>query len=241
MREAVRRDETCLTLDVDWAPEEVLASVARLIDDAGLRATLFATHESDVLAALPDTHFEIGLHPRFNGDLLEEEPVRALKQTYPSARGARSHGLVASSRILQTYVAHGLIYESNIFLPFHDHVRPVLRFPRFASIPLTWSDDYHLLFSLPFELSAVHLEGPGLKVLNFHPIHVFMNTESPEHYERFKTHSSDVQRMQRLKNTDGSGLGTLFTALLERLSGRRDGNCTLIEVARAYLESHADT
>jgi hypothetical protein len=229
-------DVVCVTLDMDWARDEVAGPVVEMLRRRGVKATFFATNESELLSGLEGGQFEVGLHPNFNnaaGDF--RKPIESLKRLYPRARGARSHSLFVSSHILQLYAEFGLSYESNIFLYMHEGLHPVLRFDGLASIPFYWSDDKHISLRRPFELRALDLETPGLKVLNFHPMHVFMNTSSDAHYESYKRHYQEPERLRDFVNREGPGMGTLFAAFLEHIerSGRR--TYTMGEVCDEFL------
>jgi Polysaccharide deacetylase len=231
-----RLSAVCLTLDVDWAPEHVLQSVIARLVRAGVPATFFATHDSPTLRGLDPGQFEVGLHPNFNdsaGDHLT--PLAVLKSLYPAASGARSHSLFSSSRILALYADHGLSYESNIFLPGHTGLHPVLRFADLVSIPFNWSDDKQLELGAPHDLTAVPLDAEGLVVLNFHPIHVAMNTSDPAHYERYKAHIRDRAALARMVNDDQPGTGTVFDAALEWLAANGRRVLTLAQVRDEFL------
>jgi hypothetical protein len=231
-------DPICVTLDVDWAPEPLLASVVERLVDAGVPATFFATHASPVLGALDGGQFEVGLHPSFeDAERGFARPIAELKALYPAATGARSHSLFTSSRILQLYVEHGLSYEANIFLPGHVGLHPVLRFAELVSIPFNWSDDKHLEFGAAHRADAVPLDAPGTVVVNFHPIHVAMNTSDPAHYARYKPFHHDVEALLTHRNTREPGVGTLFDELLERLARTGRPVLTLAAVRDRFLAS----
>jgi hypothetical protein len=140
-----------------------------------------------------------------------------------------------SSRILLRYVAHGLEYESNVFLPGHPGLQPVRRFEELVSIPFYWSDDKHLERGSPFEIEALNLDASGLKVLNFHPIHVYMNTTSPEHYASFKGDYQDVDALARRRDGDAPGIGLLFARVLAELGRRGQGRLTLGDVSERHF------
>ena len=56
-----------LTLDIDWAHDEVLNDTIDLLESSGIKATWFATHDTKVLERLRvNQNFEIGIHPNFN-------------------------------------------------------------------------------------------------------------------------------------------------------------------------------
>lgn len=228
----------CITLDVDWAPDGVIEPVLRQMRDAGVKATFFATHASPLLSSLDDPDIEIGLHPNFlncNGDY--DAPIRTLKSVYPRARGGRSHALFVSSHILRLYKEHGLSYESNNFMPMHSHLHPMMRFERFVSIPFYWSDDRLEVYSW-FAVEKLRLEEPGLKVLNFHPIHVFMNTTGDAHYATWKQHYQEPETLRAFIGA-GEGVGSLFTAVLRRIAERRLPTYTMAAICDDFLRSHS--
>jgi hypothetical protein len=229
-------DTVSITLDVDWAPEEAIRGAAGRLEAAGLRATFFATHESAALAALDPDRFEVGLHPNFDrsGDD-HRSPIATLKSLYPAATGARSHDLFTSSRVLALYREQGLSYEANIFLPWHLGLHPVLRFEGLVSIPFNWSDDKHLEFERTPAVTELPLGRPGLTVLNFHPIHVAMNTRDLAHYAEYKPHYTDWEALADFAGMDGPGIGTLFDELVDHLAGGEREVLTLTEVQSRYL------
>ncbi|HEX2060500.1 MAG TPA: hypothetical protein VHK90_07145 [Thermoanaerobaculia bacterium] len=229
----------CITLDVDWAPDAVMQPVLDAMRDAGVKATFFATHDSALLQSIgTGSDFEVGLHPNFNncgGDF--ETPLRTLKEIYPSARGARSHSPHVSSHILQLYRKYGLQYESNNFMPMHQHLHPMMRFERFVSIPFYWSDDRLEVYDW-FDLETLALDSPGLKVLNFHPMHVFMNTSSEAHYLSYKQHYQDADALRPFIHR-GTGVRSLFDAVLQTVRERGLPTYTMGEICDEFLRSHS--
>jgi hypothetical protein len=229
-------DLICLTFDVDWACEAVLRHLVTKLETARIKATFFATHQSELLSHIDDSLFEIGLHPNFKDFTVGfEAPVRALKQLYPRAIGGRSHGLFVSSSVLTAYRSCGLNYESNMFLLLHKGLQPTLRFKDLVSIPFYWSDDKHLELGWGYELHALQLDRPGLKVVNFHPIHIFLNTPNPALYERSKTDFHNVDWLRQLQNTEVPGIGTLFDQLLTHLTANGIQTRKMCEIQKLYM------
>ena len=210
-------NQVCITIDTDWAVDDILRDTLVLVEKVGLPVTFFATNESAVLASLKQSHYEIGLHPNFFGASTDDELLNAiskLQKLYPEAIGARSHGLFVSYKILQLYKNIGMRYESNNFLYMHPYLRPTERFKELESIPFMWSDDKAIELET-FE--SFDFTTPGLKVYNFHPIHIYLNTPNVAYYEKCKPYYHDPVSLEALRYK-GHGVREHFIRFLEELA-----------------------
>jgi len=194
------KDRFFLTFDVDWAHDEVLADTMQIVSDAGSAATWFVTHDTSLLRdmrTLPE--WELGIHPNFNTLLIggASHVTTAVKildnlmQIAPEAVSVRSHSMTQSSPLLDVFARAGLTHDVNHLVPSGSRipVRPWLLWNGMFRIPYIWEDDLHCAYQNSrqpeLEPASVVAEGmPGLKVFDFHPIHVFLNTESLDRYER---------------------------------------------------------
>ena len=229
------KDEICLTFDVDWAPDETIRPIIDILESSNLRATFFATHESKLLNELNPELFEVGIHPNFNNSYDNpKEIIQSLRNIYPNAVGQRSHSLHVSSHILQACSELGFKYESNIFLPMHEGLHPVQRFKNLYSIPIYWSDDKHIELGTSFNVNLIAYRDPGLKVLNFHPIHIFMNTSSDDHYASYKSHYQQPDSLKEFINDSKEGIGTMFRSLVDILRIQKKETHTLLQICQAY-------
>ena len=61
---------------------------------------------------------------------------------------------------------------------------------------------------------------PGLKVFDFHPIHIFLNTRSQEHYSDCKKYYHEPRELEKRRHK-GRGIGTLFEELLSLISSKK--------------------
>lgn len=188
-----------LSFDIDWAHDEILSDTLSLVMRFNVPVTWFVTHATPILNDIRSlTHQELGLHPNFNS-LLDvdsinkchnaEKIVKDLLDIVPEAKSIRSHSMTQSSRLLDLFQSCGLTHEGNHFIPHHVGIelKPWLLWNQLCKIPYFWEDDLHTLYDSfgisqtnPAELATAG----GLKVFDFHPIHVFLNTESIERYER---------------------------------------------------------
>jgi hypothetical protein len=227
-------NEFVITLDVDWAPDPVIESVAALLRERGVRATWFITHRSravDRLAEVPEL-FELGIHPNFlpgssHGDT-EEEVLEHACSLVPQAVSLRTHGLVQSGPLTTRLIQQGrLAHDVSTFLPGMPYIRPVEHWAagsRIIRIPYFWSDDFEWQKPEPSWLLAPLVGVPGLKVMGFHPIHVFLNSAAAETYDSVKRafprlHEASREALASFAH-QGEGTRTIFRELLDYLSER---------------------
>jgi peptidoglycan/xylan/chitin deacetylase (PgdA/CDA1 family) len=181
-----------LTLDVDWANDRVLEWTLDLLEEHQVPATIFVTHDTPLLKRLrAGAGFEIGLHPNFRPLLAEKNhPDNAeiildrVRELAPEAVSVRSHALVDGSDLLALFARRGLTHESNLLLPFApgQELRPFKSHNGMIRVPYGWEDDVHCLHVVAGQAADWRpdrvLAAPGLKVVNFHPGHLYLNTEN---------------------------------------------------------------
>jgi hypothetical protein len=62
------QDKLVLSIDIDWAHDEILADTIDLLDRSNVHATWFVTHDTPLLERLrANPNYELGIHPNFNG------------------------------------------------------------------------------------------------------------------------------------------------------------------------------
>jgi len=181
-----------LTFDIDWAHDEVIEDTLDLLSHYKVPGTFFATHDSPVLRNVIKDKHELGIHPNFN-DLINSTSVgenadyrlKYLLELFPYAKSIRSHSTTWSGVIQELVLKYGLTHESNTFIPWQSNMslKPWKLWNELTRVPYFWEDDVAILFKETNSLSSI-LKLPGLRVFDFHPIHVFLNTESLNRYER---------------------------------------------------------
>jgi len=223
-------DKLFVTFDVDWAHDDVLLDSADLVNEAGVIATWFVTHATPVLNDIRAMQSqELGLHPNFN-PLLDgvsnnshnaEKIVKTFLDIVPEAKSIRSHSMTQSSRLLDSFQSCGLTHEVNHFIPHHAGIelKPWVLWNRLCKVPYFWEDDVHMLYDSigiaqtdPAELATAGVR--GLKVFNFHPIHIFLNTESLDRYERARPYFQNPKELIKHRY-DGYGTRNRLIELLE--------------------------
>jgi hypothetical protein len=214
-----------LTLDLDWAPDAAIDEVAELLADRGLPATWFVTHASAAVDRLRGHDgFELGIHPNFlPGSTQGTTPAEVLDHCLmlvPEATSMRSHALVQSTPLLAEVLERTPVeIDASLFLPGARNLEPVhyrWRGRTLIRIPYVWEDDVAIENGGPDPRTL--LDAPGLKVFDFHPVHVFLNSSSMETYRSISAGLPDVDLAPHVE--DGEGVGSVFRALLDQVAGR---------------------
>jgi hypothetical protein len=237
-----------LTFDLDWAPGFAVFAVVDALSARGLRATLFATHPVEGLRERAHAAgLEIGLHPNFGPGSTHgatpEAVLDRLQSWYPEARGIRTHSLIQSSPLLALMARRGFAWDASLMLEDLPCAQPIASALGLTRIPYVWGDASHLGAGGPFEVSALPLGTPGLKVLNFHPLLLALNAEAPGRYGAFKAACASLERAT-LADLEphvfaGRGLRSLFEAVLDAIADRGLQTYTLSEVAAALAAARA--
>ncbi|MDZ4809702.1 MAG: hypothetical protein SGI96_15750 [Bacteroidota bacterium] len=201
-------DKIAITSDVEWAPEPVIKYMISLFEERNVKCTFFCTHYSEVLLNANKQLFELAIHPNFNPLLqgqagTSEKIIDNLLSIYPMAKGVRSHSMLQSTGLLSQFAQKGLIYESNHFLPYHTNVSPFLLWNGMVRLPYVWEDDVHWLYGNSFDDLKINIELSGLKILDFHPIHIYLNTVNEDHYLSAKQFYQQPVELAKLRN-DGA-------------------------------------
>ena len=228
--------------DIDWAPEEVIHDTLSLFEQYQVKCTLFATHSSTAIKNCEKKLFEVAIHPNFN-PLLEgkggsvDKVLEELIAIYPDSKGVRSHSVTQNSYILNAFKRHGLFYDSNHFLPYHSGIKPFVIWNGLIRIPYNWEDDIHWMYGNSFNTSNINLSDNGLNIFDFHPIHVFLNTENSERYENAKKYYHQPEKLLTLRNqTPIPGTRDLLINLLKQIQSTNIKTYNLLEIAELHIK-----
>ena len=223
-----------LTLDIDWAPDFVIDRVAQILIENGVKATWFVTHQSEAIERLRASNelFELGIHPNMlygsTHGKTEDEVLTYIKHIVPDAISMRTHSLYqTSSWLVKAAKDYGVSIDVSLFLPKAANLHPHQIKWHGSSlwrIPYFWEDDSEMFEDDPiWSISDKRLNVSGLRIFDFHPIHIALNTDSFEKYEKLK-------QLQPLGAWDeefieahvskGRGPLNLFIELVNQLAGK---------------------
>jgi hypothetical protein len=229
----------CFTMDTDWASEEQIDFTLDLFDEYGVVMTPFITHPSETIARrFSDKRDIVGLHPNFlpessHGDSYEKV-VDHVRRLWPESVFYRSHSFFDNTHIGRLFSEFGFKFDSNLLLYLQNHLFPLKHNSGLLRFPVAWEDDVHLWKRLPPHITTItdFLASPGLKIFNFHPIHVYLNTPSLAYY--FATKEKSMKR-----SFEGSGVKTMLIELLEWLENEGVRCYTLPELYKVSTDHNS--
>jgi peptidoglycan/xylan/chitin deacetylase (PgdA/CDA1 family) len=222
------QSEVFLTFDIDWACDDVINATLDILEERSIGATFFATHKSPVLSRIRNnTLMELGIHPNFNKALSGEENKSYLQiideilQVVPGAISERAHALTQNSLISLELKQRGIMYDLNVYIPLSANIaiKPFFAPSGILTVPFFFEDDVYF-FPVPRLEHSVedYFAANCIKVFNFHPIHVFLNSNTRDVYERAKkllNSDSSTFALMKLKNTEKFGAGDFLLNIID--------------------------
>jgi len=233
----------CITCDVDWASDYCIEETVNLLSSYGVKPTLFATHDSDAMRKfkLMDK-IEVGIHPNFLPGSTHGSDycsiIDKMLQMYPNAKTFRSHCFFDNVNITIEMLKRGIHYDSNLCLYLQPNIVPLNLDLGITRFPVFWEDDSHWINAdadWNLESYLKDFFAPGLKILNFHPFNVAVNTPDQKYYFKVKKHiqtlSAEIINDVRY---EGNGVRTFLIELLELLTKQHERFYTLDEIYQMF-------
>jgi len=230
-----------ITLDIDWAPDFIIKKVDEILKEKGVKATWFVTHNSAYLNNLAkNKNYELGIHPNFLPNTTQgktpKEILKKLKKIVPNSVSLRTHSLHQNAHLLSLYKNYGIKFDTSLLLyktkNIEPHYIPVFGLHR---IPYFWEDDAETYEKKPdwsFE-STKHIQ--GLKIYNFHPIHIILNTNNMHYFKKIQnkvqTDSLTDEILEKYVNKK-KGTKDIFLEILDFLQSKK--TFTMNEVIKKF-------
>lgn len=169
-----------LAFDTDWVPQFLLDFIFQRLVHYGVTATFFCSSPYSFPEGSPH---ECALHPNFMPDSTQgktpKEILANLKAFYPNAQGSRSHRLFWHAGLRTHLLQAGVRYNATTFTPLQPCLSPWF-FKGLWHFSIWWSDGLQM-DQLPLNRFAPpSIQAPGLKICVFHPIHIWLNSQSME-------------------------------------------------------------
>ena len=94
--------------------------------------------------------------------------------------------------------------------------------------------------NLSFDSVYDSLDGTGFKVFDFHPVHVFLNTFSIEHYQQAKFNYHDSKKLSLSRNIKNIGVFDFYKKIISYLQEHIYEAASLASIANQLLSSCHD-
>jgi len=130
--------------------------------------------------------------------------------------------------VLERLMAGGIEVDCSLLLPRHPGLRPVRHVSQGGSltrVPFIWEDDLEMERDDPiWSVNGLLALGEGLKVLDFHPVHAWLNSASFAAYAALRGRLGQVteDEVAALRH-DGPGAATLFAEVVAHLASHGGG------------------
>jgi hypothetical protein len=182
-----------LTFDLDWAPDWMVDICRRRLNQKNVKGTFFATHRTDIIADLLIDGHAVGIHPNLFPGSSQGTSVRAvfdhLLTILPDADLMRTHDLYQSSRLFLEIILHYPQIKTDFSILTYKSVsvektQLLLDGGHIDRVNYNWEDDV-AFNDRHWEWRTFQPWSP-LHVLDFHPVHVALNSRDSANYQRLK-------------------------------------------------------
>ncbi len=222
------QDNIFITSDFDWAADFILEDCIKLFEESGVCVTWFITHDTPILNRIrKNKKFEIGIHPNFDYFInpknyspksiqSADNIVKDLLKIAKNAVSVRSHSTTYSSKLLKVFSDNGLKFDCNNFIPYNSNIilKPWTNWTKMLMVPYFWEDDVVCLEKKPIKPIKELIKCSGLKVFDFHPIHIYLNTEDLSRYENTREYHQNPDKLIKYR-FKGNGTRTRLMELLK--------------------------
>lgn len=243
MQNLLDRPYFCVTGDVDWASDYCVGDFIDLLIHYGVKPTLFATNESPLLKSfISSGKIDFGIHPNFFPNSTQGSDyisiIDNLLSIYEDAKAFRSHAFYDNAYITVEMARRGILYDSNLCLYLQPHIVPLNHAMGLTRFPVFWEDDNHFLRTngdWNFAAYRCDFFTPGLKILNFHPFNVCVNTPNDAYYRSVRKHSQHLSAdsTHRLRHP-GKGVRTFLKDFLMVTTAKGYAFYTLNELYQMF-------
>jgi len=219
------KNKIFITIDIDWCDDEVLEHSINIFEKKKIPVTWFITHKTKLLRKLRENkNFEIGIHPNFNNILQSNKKksnakkvIKNLLKIVPEAKSVRSHALTQSSLINDLFYKNKLLYECNSYIPISSGIitKPWKNWDNLIKVPYFW-EDYIYCLEKKISRPKKFLQSDSVKVFNFHPIHIFLNTENISRYLFYKKNKNKLNVLAAIINKKKYGTRNFLNDLIKK-------------------------
>lgn len=241
----MRSKSLAFTFDIDWASEDVIKYCFDYFEKQEIPVTIFLTHRSTYLESkFNNPRYCFGIHPNFiNGSSQGETYSEIIDYCIKLKRnifGSRSHRYFDMNDTNELLYNKGIRWDSNT-CTYLEVIRPFIHRTGILRFPIFLEDGGYLRANgdLHFMNIKSKFDVEGLKVINIHPMHMFMNSPTFQ-YSRNKKDNISRDKMRNISLQDINlfrykGLG-IETFIKEMVDYVKENNYKLYSLEELYDE-----
>ena len=218
-------DTIFLSFDIDWVPDYMLEMLGNLVD--GVDASFMHTHSSKACAQISAT-FPSGIHPNLlrNSDQGQNilEVIDFHKNLGIDFDTCRFHvlnygypDLIELSKAGTKLDSSTILFNGKNIIPtYHEDLDMIMA-------PYFWEDGTFLRSKKDFGEDIIDWKTKGLKIFDFHPLDIYLNTVTLEQRNEFKKSVTKLQETEekfasKFINNSDFGSRDILKHLLRRRS-----------------------
>lgn len=124
--------------------------------------------------------------------------------------------MTQNSRMLDTFFELGLTHDCNHYIPYYADIDLISwkLWNGLIKVPYFWEDDLNMGESNS-QLVDKLIQKNTLRVFDFHPIHVFLNTKLMDNYEESRSFHKCIDKLRDVRY-DGYGTENFLRELIEK-------------------------
>lgn len=194
------------TMDVDWASEDVIEYSLQYFAESSVPLSIFMTHESAIVESYQKNYpdlFSLNIHPNFypgsTHGKTTSDVINHCRSFAPRSSTSRSHGLVFSSNIMLELIKHGFYNDFSLVNPLQEPACPItfrMGGAIFRRFTFNWEDDLFFFYEDGERFYNLDNFKLNTLIMNFHPIHIYLNSVTESDYLAFKAGSSTKNKGQ---------------------------------------------
>ena len=142
-------------------------------------------------------------------------------QIYPNSLGSRSHRNIFGHSIAKVLSEFGLAYDVSNLL-WNQSILGIVNDPNeLKRISYFWEDGIHLEYQIPLDWSLINLNSPGIKIINVHPVLIYLNCISDQQRKNLVKNYSDLTKASKTDFLNAKynkyGISNLWEELLFKI------------------------
>ena len=99
-------------------------------------------------------------------------------------KSIRTHSLIQSSQLLNSFHKFGIENDVSLFLENTSNIQPhYSKYLKLFRFPFFWEDDITMFYGFSKDHIEEIIKKPGMKIFNFHPIHIYLNSKTIKNYK----------------------------------------------------------